>query len=165
MEDIKSNAKNNIKLEPRHSTRNHVFNMIFQVSFYSFYDFTNIDDANSLLLSYYDLLKQEEELELKYDENFRPLKINKDLIKVQYEGLLENLVDIDNIISENAVGWDLARIDKVDLAILRVAVYEIIFDDEVPNVVAINEAVEFAKEYSSEKAHKFINGVLAKVNN
>lgn len=165
MEDIKNNAKNNTKLEPRYSTRNHVFNMIFQVSFCSFYDFTNIDDANNLLLSYYDLLEQEEELELKYDESFKPLKINKDLIKVQYEGLLENLADIDNIISENAVGWKISRIDKIDLAILRVAIYEIIFDDAVPNIVAINEAIELAKEYSSEKSHKFINGILAKVNN
>lgn len=165
MEDKKNNKKNNIRLENRHSTRNHVFNLIFQVPFYSFYDFNNADDVNNLLMSYYELLKQEEELELKYDEDFKPFKINKEIIKMQYDGIIENLLDIDNIINENAVSWEISRIDKVDLAILRLATYEIIFDDGVPNVVAINEAIELAKDYSSEKSHKFINAVLAKITN
>ncbi len=165
MENIKSSKKNNIKLESRRSTRNHVFNLIFQVPFYSDYDFNNLDDTSSLLINYYELLEQEEELELKYDEGFKPFKINKDIINIQYEGILENLSDIDNIIIENAVGWEISRIDKIDLAILRLAIYEIIFDEGVPNVVAINEAIKLAKDYSSEKSHKFINGILAKINN
>ncbi|MFI3230747.1 MAG: transcription antitermination factor NusB [bacterium] len=165
MEDIKNNKKNNMKLETRSSTRNHVFNLVFQVPFYSSYDFNNPEDANNLLISYYELLEQEEEFELKYDEDFTPFKINKEVVEVQYEGILENLADIDSIINENADGWEISRIDKADLAILRLAVYEIIFDDNIPNVVAIDEAVELAKDYSSEKSYKFINGVLAKVNN
>ncbi|MDE6181997.1 MAG: N utilization substance protein B, partial [Eubacteriales bacterium] len=52
-------------------------------------------------------------------------------------------------------------LDKVDLAILRLAIFEILFEEDIPNKVAINEAIEIAKEYSSEKSYKFINGILA----
>lgn len=67
---------------------------------------------------------------------------------------------IDKIISENSLGWKLNRISKVDLSILRLAVCEIKYEG-TPYKVAVNEAVDIAKEYSGEKSHKFINGVLA----
>lgn len=76
--------------------------------------------------------------------------------------ILEKLEEIDSSINERAKGWTTQRMGKVDLAILRVAVYEIMFDEEVPTGVAINEAVELAKKFGQEESAGFINGVLAK---
>ena len=71
--------------------------------------------------------------------------------------------DIDNIICQVSSGWKLDRIGKAELAILRLAIFEMKFDDDVPFKVAINEAVELSKIYCGEEAKSFINGVLAKV--
>ena len=66
-------------------------------------------------------------------------------------------------ITENITGWTIERIGKVELTILRLAVFEIKYDDEVPVSVAINEAVELAKKYGQNDSSSFVNGVLAKL--
>ncbi|MBQ4417586.1 MAG: transcription antitermination factor NusB, partial [Butyrivibrio sp.] len=66
------------------------------------------------------------------------------------------------LITERTTGWTTDRMGKAELAILRLAVYELLFDDTVPNAVAINEAVELAKRYGQDESAAFINGVLAK---
>lgn len=71
--------------------------------------------------------------------------------------------EIDAVISKYSKGWSVSRIGKAELAILRVAVYEILFDDDIPDNVAINEAVELAKKYGEADAPAFINGILAAV--
>lgn len=65
--------------------------------------------------------------------------------------------------NERATGWKTSRMNRVDLTILRLAVYELRWDEEVPTGVAINEAVELAKKYSSDEGPAFVNGVLAKL--
>ena len=85
----------------------------------------------------------------------------KAFILSEVEGVHENMAEIDAVISAAAKGWDLERMNKVDLAILRLAVYEMRFG-ETPVGVAINEAVELAKKFSSDEAPSFINGVLGK---
>jgi N utilization substance protein B len=77
--------------------------------------------------------------------------------------LIDNIEEIDNYITENSKDWKINRIAKVDLAILRVALSEILYNDSVPNNVSINEAVEICKKYSKEDSHKFINGILGTV--
>ena len=67
------------------------------------------------------------------------------------------------ILSEAAEGWRLNRMGKAELTILRIATYEIRYDEEVPDKVAINEAVELAKKYGNDASSGFVNGVLAKV--
>ena len=67
------------------------------------------------------------------------------------------------MINEHTTGWKTGRMNKVDLSVLRLAVYEMKWDDEVPVGVAINEAVELAKMFSSDEAPSFINGVLGKI--
>jgi len=67
---------------------------------------------------------------------------------------------IDQIISDCAPKWPLEKINKIDLAILRLAVYELCFDRRVPEKVVINEAIELAKEFGSENSPSFVNGVL-----
>lgn len=83
-------------------------------------------------------------------------------VKSRLEDILSKLDDIDNMIKENITGWSIDRIGKIELTILRLAVYEIKMDDAVPTSVAINEAVELAKRYAQDGAGSFINGVLAK---
>ena len=73
--------------------------------------------------------------------------------------------EIDRTISESATNWSIDRIAKVDLAILRLAVFELLHRDDIPPVVSINEAVDLAKEYSSSEARRFVNGVLDRVKN
>ena len=77
--------------------------------------------------------------------------------------IISLISDIDTIIGEISSGWKLDRIGKAELAILRLAIYEMKFDDDVPFKVAINEAVELSKIYCNEEAKSFVNGLLAKV--
>lgn len=85
-----------------------------------------------------------------------------DEITAKYEKIAEKLEEIDGMIGEKAQGWTIARMGKVDITILRLAVYEIKFDDDIPTSVAINEAVEIAKKFGQDGSAKFINAVLAK---
>ena len=80
-----------------------------------------------------------------------------------FRGVYENLETIDAKISANSQKWDIARISRVSLAILRLALYEILFIDEIPESVSANEAVELAKKYAAESDASFINGVLGAV--
>lgn len=78
-------------------------------------------------------------------------------------GVIEHQAIIDEKIKENLRNWSISRIAKTDLIIMRVAIYEIMFEESTPNVVALNEALELTKEYSDEPSRKFVNGVLSKI--
>jgi len=84
-----------------------------------------------------------------------------DFIKTQIHGVRENLAFIDDIITRYITGWSFARIAKIDLAILRLAIYELAFMPEIPTRVCINEAIELAKSYGDDDAPAFVNGLLA----
>ena len=94
--------------------------------------------------------------ELKLDEK------DANYISEKSEKILSKLSELDEMIDDEALGWTTSRMSKVDLTILRLAVYEIRFDEDVPTGVAINEAVELAKKYGQEESAGFVNGVLAK---
>lgn len=96
--------------------------------------------------------------QLKLDSNKE-----KGYIEDVVNGVLKNLDKIDKLIEERAIGWKLNRISKVDLAILRLGIYEILFRDDIPYTVTINEAVEMAKKYSTEESGAFINGIFSKI--
>lgn len=80
-----------------------------------------------------------------------------------FNGVYENIEDIDALIASSSANWDKDRISRVSKAILRLAVYEIKYVEDIPVRIAVNEAIEIAKKYDDEKAFSFINGVLAKV--
>ena len=80
-----------------------------------------------------------------------------------YEGVLAHLTEIDREIESHAKDWSLSRIAKVDLSILRVAVYELLYERGIPVGATVNEAVELAKVFGGEKSAKFINGVLGAI--
>lgn len=83
-------------------------------------------------------------------------------IQDKFDRILEKLDEIDKLINEKSVGWNVSRLGKIELAIMRLAVYEIVFDETIPDSVAINEAVELAKKFAADESPAFINGVLAK---
>lgn len=84
-------------------------------------------------------------------------------IEDKYSRITDKLSEIDKMIGETAEGWKVSRMGKVDLTILRLAVYEMKYDEDVPVKVAINEAVELSKKFSGDDSPAFINGILGKL--
>lgn len=84
-------------------------------------------------------------------------------MKDKLSGIRENLEDIDTQLSQVSSGWKISRMSKIDLNILRLAVFEIKYDEDIPDKVAIDEAVELAKAYGGDNSSAFVNGVLAKI--
>lgn len=101
----------------------------------------------------------EESLEL-FLENSDYDEIDSEFIKSSYYGIVDNLNEIDEKINSNLKKWDINRLFKIDLSILRVAFFELLYDKNIPKEIVINEAVEIAKKFSSQDSAKFINGVL-----
>lgn len=110
-------------------------------------------------LVFQNMFNNEETLEI-YNENVAKVG---DYAKSLFNGVNENLDVIDECIDAHSNGWKVKRLPKVNLAILRIAIYEINYLDDVPDSVAINEAVELAKTYSGEGDYQFINGILGSV--
>lgn len=98
-----------------------------------------------------------------YLEDFKFSNDEQTYITSGFEGINKNIEFIDNKISESLETWTIERLYKLDLSILRVAVYEIFFDETVPKEVAINEAVEIAKKFGSKDSSKLINGILGSI--
>ena len=131
------------KTDPRHAARKLAMSSIFC------WLFSESNDEECLALSK-DLLGDDEET-------------NKDLTLQIIEGVKKNNEQIDKIIEGCAPERPLDKISKVDLVILRIAIFEILFSKNVPEKVAIDEAVELAKEFGNDTSQKFVNGVLGTV--
>jgi N utilization substance protein B len=95
------------------------------------------------------------------EENVRAL-VAAEYIQTKLGMVLERLPELDQKLNEKAENWEVARMGKVDLTILRLALYEILYDDDIPEGVAINEAVELAKKYGQDNSRAFVNGVLSR---
>lgn len=80
----------------------------------------------------------------------------------KYAAISEKKDELDRLLDEKATGWSVSRMGKVDLTILRLALYEILYDDTIPVSVSINEAVELAKKFGQTESPAFVNGILAK---
>lgn len=78
-------------------------------------------------------------------------------------GTVEHLSEIDQKIEEYAKGWTVDRISAVSLAVMRLAIYEMVYCGDIPNTVSVNEGVALAKEYEGEEAAPFINGILGNI--
>lgn len=128
----------------RRELREHIFKMLFQI------EFNDMSDMPEHLGLYFENLESASEEDKGY-------------IKKKFEAVCTKVQEIDGILNEKATGWKTTRMSKVDLTILRLAVYEMKWDDDVPTGVAINEAVELAKRFSGEEGPAFVNGVLAKL--
>lgn len=124
--------------------RDHIFKLVFEM------EFNSAEDMQAQTELYLGGLEDAKEKDLEY-------------IRDKAEQIGRKLSEIDKLINETVKGWKTTRMNKADLSILRLAVYEMRWDDDVPVGVAIDEAVELAKRYSSEDGPSFINGVLAKL--
>lgn len=128
----------------RRTLRENIFRILFKL------EFNSVDEMKEQIdFSVNDIENIEPE-----DEAYIIDKTNKII------GLID---DIDAVIEQVSDGWRIARIGKAELAILRLAIYEMKYDSDVPFKVAINEAVELAKIYCNDDAKSFVNGLLAKV--
>ena len=96
------------------------------------------------------------------DEDTKASEKEEMQIAAKYGSIMAKKDEIDNSINDKAEGWTVERMGKVELTILRLAVYEILYDDEVPAGVAINEAVELAKKFGQDGSGRFVNAILAK---
>lgn len=130
----------------RSELREHIFRIIFRIEFQP-------------------KEEMEEQLALYLEELESAKDTEKEYIRTKYAAIAEKVEMIDEKINASVTGWKTSRMGKVDLTILRLAVYEIEWDEEVPQGVAINEAVELAKRYGGEESPSFINGVLGKIVN
>ena len=110
-----------------------------------------------------DNLKESIECDLKTEEDIDLKDIDMDYIKRIIKGVEENKESIDFELEKYLVKWKISRISKIDITIMRICTYEIMFESDIPDNVSINEAVELAKVYSDEKSVAFINGVLDKI--
>ena len=128
----------------RHEQREQLFKLLFRV------EFNSLDDMPEQVKLFF----QDDEIE--YTEAVM------ESIKEKYSKIQEKLPQIDGMLNEKAEGWNTERMGKVELAVLRIAVFEILFEEDVTNTVAINEAIEIAKKYGQEASGGFVNAVLAK---
>jgi len=112
-----------------------------------------------------DLVNTNMEEALKY--NFESNELSKEVKEftiILVRGVISNLAEIDQEIKSYTNNWSLERITNIDRNILRIAIYEILYIDNIPKSVSINEAVELAKKYSTKSSFSFVNGVLGKIN-
>ena len=107
----------------------------------------------------------DEEEQLSQEEvlaKIAPKKI-RDFVEIRVRGVLSHLDEIDEMISSHAKNWAMYRIGSVERNVLRLAVYELKYCEDVPNPVVMNEAVDLAKYFSNSEAGRFVNGVLDKI--
>jgi N utilization substance protein B len=93
------------------------------------------------------------------------LEVDNEFVRNIVYGVETHLEQLDEMANKYMKDWSINRIDKTGAAILRMGLFEILYEEETPNIVAINEAVELAKKYSDDNVRKIINAVLDKVNN
>jgi N utilization substance protein B len=93
------------------------------------------------------------------------LEVDNEFVRNIVYGVVTHVESLDELANKHMKDWSISRIDKTGAAILRIGLYEMLYEDETPNVVAINEAIELAKKYSDDNVRKIINAVLDKVNN
>ncbi|QBE99128.1 transcription antitermination factor NusB [Blautia producta] len=128
----------------RREMREHIFKLLF------LREFNQSEEMPEQIRMYFESL-----------EELAPM--NEAYMQNKYEKILECLAEIDEILNQASSGWKVSRMSKVDVNILRLAVYEMKYDEDVPVKVAINEAVELAKKFGGDDSSSFVNGILGKI--
>ena len=128
----------------RRQLRENVFKMLFRVEFH--------DD------------KELPEQLILFEDELEPISEDEKIYMTnKYKDIYAHIEELDAAINEVSKGWKTIRMGKVDLTLIRLAVYEIRFEEEIPVKVSINEAVELAKKYGTDDSPAFVNGILAKL--
>jgi len=129
----------------RRELREHIFALVFRLDFHAYEDMP-------------------EQIRLYFEELEEPAEdADAEYIESKSKAVFERISELDAKINEKVEKWNTDRMGRVELAIIRLALYEIWHDEEIPEGVAINEAVELAKKYGSEDAGSFVNGVISKI--
>ena len=127
----------------RKELREHIFKLLFQI------EFNEAEELPGQIEYYIDSLDAAEK--------------DKEYIRNKCGAVMEHLEEIDQMINEKAKGWKTTRMNKADLSVLRLGLYEMKWDEEIPTGVAINEAVELAKKFGGDESRAFVNGVLGRL--
>ncbi len=133
----------------RRESREEIFRLLFRV------EFNSVEEMPQQMALFFEDMDENDISKALSDKD-------RKYITDKYENVMSHLDEIDEAINKTAEGWDTKRMGKVDLTIIRLAVYEIMFDEDIPTSVAINEAVEIAKKYGQDESSGFVNGILAK---
>ena len=128
----------------RRELREHIFKLLFM------YQFNETEEMPQQLSLYFEGLPELKEKDQQYMQG-------------KYQHIVEKIPVIDEEINQVSKGWKTRRMGRVDLTVLRLAVYEMKYDEDVPVKVAINEAVELAKEFGGDESAGFINGILGRI--
>lgn len=128
----------------RRELRERIFLLLFRV------EFNRPEDMPEQIKMFF------EDDEVMYTEQ------DAEYITAKYGSIASRLDELDRMLDEKSEGWDVKRMGKVELTLLRLALYEIVYDEEVPVRVAINEAVELAKKFGQDSSGSFVNAILAK---
>lgn len=128
----------------RHELREQVFKLLFRVEFN---EPGEMEEQKNLFFE---------------DEDLKASEKDAAYITARYEQIEAHLPELDTMINEKADNWSTGRMGKVELTILRLALFELKFDEQIPTGVAIDEAVELAKKFGQDGSSAFVNGVLAK---
>lgn len=136
----------------RRESREEIFRLLFRI------EFNSVEEMPQQMALFFEDIDENDVTKSLKDKD-------RKYIADKYESIMAHIEEIDEAINKKAEGWDTKRMGKVDLTIIRLAVYEIMFDDDIPTSVAINEAVEIAKKYGQDESSGFVNGILAKFAN
>lgn len=137
----------------RRELREHIFRLLFCVDFH---DRQEMSQQGQL---YIEALKHPDET----SDAHIPDDEDTSYILEKTAHIVDHLEELDQKVNDVATGWKTTRMGRVDLTIIRLALYEMLYDEDVPTGVAINEAVELAKKYGSDESPSFVNGILARL--
>jgi transcription antitermination protein NusB len=127
----------------RRTSRQEVFKLLFQIAFQKI-------SAKEILDNFYLEAKDIDEKDKEYIDNV-------------IMGTIENLESIDDLINKHSIGWDVKRISNVGRTVMRIAIFEMLYREDIPASVSINEAVELAKIYEGTDCASFVNGILGTI--
>jgi len=144
----------------RRELREHCFKLLFCADFYP------ADETGEQIEQYFTEPQEEEDTPEGVSEILHSPALDVfdgGYVKNKVERIMERIPELDGALNEIAKGWSTRRMGKVELTILRLALFEMRYDEDVPEKVAINEAVELAKKFGGEDSSSFVNGILAKL--
>ena len=133
----------------RRELRDNVFKMLFRIEFHE------AEEMPEQLALF------EDELDTLFDG--KQGQENRDYLTNKCNDIFSHITELDEAINDVSSGWKTSRMSKVDLTIIRLAVYEMRYEEDIPVAVSINEAVELAKKYGTDDSASFVNGILAKL--
>jgi N utilization substance protein B len=143
----------------RRTARRHAFHLIFTLPFAS----ASVEKLAKTKAAYYEFLDEGDLDNYGFEKLSRPKGQDAEYVDRAFWGVTERLAELDGVIENFLREWTIGRINKADLALMRLSIYEMLCEKDVPLGAAVNEAVELAKEYGADESPAFINGVLGNV--